>query len=185
MLRINLFLILSAALVAATLILASCGTPPYECSDPLGCIHVSHNGQVVIGTILATSGDQRTLGTSSLINFKQAVAEKDNLFGHSFQLFTYSTDCTEGSAQDAATKSAINQDMAAVIGPTCIDEFAAANQILLNAGIPMLGPVLTSTDALALTKQMLDALQKVAVRMPDDTLYIPRQALFSALNLSR
>jgi branched-chain amino acid transport system substrate-binding protein len=185
MLRIKKLLILPAALAAVILMMASCGTAPYDCSDPLGCLHVSRNGQVVIGTILATSGDQRTLGTSSLINIKQAVTDKDNLFGHSFQLFTYSTDCTAGSAQEAATESTINPDMVALIGPTCIDEVGAASQILLNAGIPILGPVLTSTDASALTKQMLDALQKVTVRMPDGTLYIPRQALLSALNLSR
>ncbi len=127
---------------------------------------------------------RETLGTSSLQNVKQAVAEKDNLYGHSFQLFTYSTDCTPNSAQEAATEFAINPDMSAVVGPTCIDEVSPANQILQSAGIPMLGPVLTSAQAYTLTIQMLAALQKVTVRMPDDSLYIPRQALFSALNLT-
>jgi ABC-type branched-chain amino acid transport systems, periplasmic component len=185
MLRIKQLLTLPAALAAVILMMASCGMARYECSDPLGCLQVSRNGQVVIGAILATSGEQRSLGTSSLINVKQAVTDKDNLFGHSFQLFTYATDCTAGSAHEAATEFAINPDMAAVIGPTCIDEVGAASQILLNAGIPILGPVITSTDASALTKKMLDALQKVTVRMPDGTLYIPRQALLSALNISR
>jgi ABC-type branched-subunit amino acid transport system substrate-binding protein len=185
MLPIKTLPLLFSVLIIINLILASCGPAPYECSDPLGCLHIYSNAQVVIGTILATAGDERALGTSSLQNVKQAVTDKDNLFRHSFQLYTYSTDCTAGSAQEAATEYAINPNMVAVIGPTCIDEVGVANQILLNAGIPLLGPVRNSAQAYELTRQMLNALQQVTVRMPDGTLFIPRQALFSALNLSR
>ena len=174
-----------AVLLVASMMLASCKAAPYECSDPLGCLKISSNGQVLIGALLATSGDQRPLGTSSLENVKKALTEKDNLFTHSIQLITFGTDCTAGSAQTAATEFAIYANMAAVIGPTCREEVAAASPILLNAGIPLIGPVFNSAAAYALATQVLAAIQKVTVRIPDGTLYIPRQALLSALNLSR
>jgi ABC-type branched-subunit amino acid transport system substrate-binding protein len=174
-----------AGLLFVSLMLVSCTAASYECSDPLGCLKISANGQLLIGAMLATSGEQRPLGTSSLVSVNQAITDKDNLFTHSIQLITFGTDCTGGSAQLAATEFSTYKNITAVIGPTCSDELAAAGSILLNAGIPLLGPVLDSSAAFTLTNQLLAAIQKVTVRMPDNTLYIPRQALFSALNLTR
>jgi ABC-type branched-subunit amino acid transport system substrate-binding protein len=176
---------LFAALLFVNLMLVSCTSAQYECSDPLGCLQISAKGQVLIGAMLATSGDQRPLGTSSLASVQQAITDKDNLFTHSIQLITFGTDCTSGSAQTAATEFSIYKNMTAVIGPTCSEELAASSLILLNAGIPLLGPVDNSSAAYTLTIQLLAAIQKVTVRMPDNTLYIPRQALYSALNLTR
>jgi ABC-type branched-subunit amino acid transport system substrate-binding protein len=171
-------------LLIISLLLGACGAAPYECIDPLGCLGISPGSPVVIGTILATSGDQRPAGTASLQNVEKAVADKGKLLGHPIKVLRYATDCSAGSAQVAATEFAINPDLAAVIGPTCTDEVVVAGQILLDAGIPLLGPVLDSRSAYALTNQIFAAIQKVAIQMPDKTIYIPRQALLKALNLS-
>jgi branched-chain amino acid transport system substrate-binding protein len=178
-------LTLPAALVILSLLLVSCGTAAYECTDPLGCLEIPPGSPVVIGAILATNGDQRPLGIASLQSVKQAIEDKADLLGHYIQLINYATDCTAGSAQTGATEFATYADLSAVIGPTCSAEAVSASPVLLDAGIPILGPVTSYASAKILTNQVLAAIQQVAVLMPDKTLYIPRQALLSALNLSR
>ncbi|MGZ6346758.1 MAG: hypothetical protein ACXWNC_04205 [Anaerolineales bacterium] len=176
---------ISAALLLINLLIVSCGPALYDCIDPLGCLEITPGSPVVIGAILATIGEQRPIGTISLLSVEKAVADKGDLLGHSIHLITYGTDCTADSAITGATEFATYTDLSAAIGPTCIDEVNAATPILVDAGIPLLGPAINSTEAYTLTTQVLTAIQKVAVRMPDKTLYIPRQALLSALGLSR
>jgi ABC-type branched-subunit amino acid transport system substrate-binding protein len=175
----------SAALVLISLMIVSCGAASYKCVDPLGCLEITPGSSIVIGAILATSGEQRSVGSASLQSVEKAVADKGTLLGHPIHLINYGTDCTAGSAIAGATEFATYTDLTAAIGPTCSDEAIAATPILADAGIPLLGPAINSSTAYALTTRVLTAIQQVAVRMPDKTLYIPRQALFSALGLSR
>jgi ABC-type branched-subunit amino acid transport system substrate-binding protein len=173
----------SAALLILTLLMVSCSAAPYECVDPLGCLEIPPGSPVVIGTILATIGEQIPAGTESLKRIQEAVADKDELLGHPIQLIRYGTDCTGGSAQIAATELATYPDLSVVIGPTCVGEEIVAGSILLNAGIPLLSPVPDSATAYSLTNQVFAAIKQVAVQMQDKTLYIPRQALLVALQL--
>ena len=173
----------SVALLTISLLLVSCGAAPYECTDPLGCLEISPGNPVVIGTILATIGEQGLAGTESLKSVEKAVADKVELLGHPIQLLRYGTDCTADSARVAATEFAIYSDLSAVIGPICTGEAVVAAPILLNAGIPLLSPVPYSVAAYALTNQVFAAIEQVAVQMPDKTLYIPRQALLDAFHL--
>jgi hypothetical protein len=176
-------LIAISTLLTINLLLISCNGATYVCTDPLGCLKISPGSPIVIGAILATSGEQRSVGTASLLYLEKAVADINILFGHPIQLLRYGTECSAGSAQVAATEFATYTDLTAVIGPTCIDEMKIAGQILLSAGIPMLGPVPDSAAAYAITNRLLAAIEKVGVQMPDRTVYIPRQALLKVLNL--
>ena len=167
-----------------SLLLASCGAAPYECTDPLGCLEISSGSPLVIGTLLATYGEQNPVGIKSLASVEKAVADQDELLGHPIQLIRIGTDCTSDSARSAATEFATNPDLSAVIGPTCAGEADVAGPILLDAGIPLLGPVPDPVVAFELTNQVFAALQQVAVQAQDKILYIPRQALLDALHLS-
>jgi ABC-type branched-subunit amino acid transport system substrate-binding protein len=174
----------TAALLTISLLLVSCGAAPYKCTDPLGCLEISPDSPVVIGTILATMGERGPGGTESLMGVEKAVAGKDELLGHPIQILRYGTDCTADSARVAATEFAANPDLSAVIGPTCTDEAVVAGPILLDAGIPQLSPVPDPVAAYDLANQVFAAIEQVAVQTPDKILYIPRQALFDALHLS-
>jgi ABC-type branched-subunit amino acid transport system substrate-binding protein len=173
----------TATLLTLSLLLISCGAAPYECTDPLGCLEISPGSPVVIGTILATTGQNGPAGTEALQSLEKAVADKDELLGHPIQLLRYGTDCTADSARAAATEFAIYPDLSAVIGPTCTDEAVVAGPILINAGIPLLSPVPNSVAAYELANQVFTAIEQVAVQMPDKVLYIPRQALLDELHL--
>jgi ABC-type branched-subunit amino acid transport system substrate-binding protein len=173
----------TVTLLTISLLLVSCGGVSYQCTDPLGCLEISPSSPVVIGTILATNGEQGPAGTEALQSVEKAMADKDELLGHPIQLDRYGTDCTADSARVAATEFATYTDLSAVIGPTCTDETVVASPILLNAGIPLLSPVPNSVAASEMGNQVFAAIEQVAVQMPDQTLYIPRQALLNALHL--
>ena len=172
------------ALLTINLLLASCKTAHFQCTDPLGCLEIPPDSAVVIGVILATSGQNGPVGLESLQLVEEKVEAKDMLLGHRIKLFHYGTDCTADSARTAATEFATYTDLSAVIGPTCTGESVVAGPILKDAGIPLLGPVANSETALVLVNQVFIAIEQVAVKMPDKTLFIPRQALFDALQPS-
>ena len=172
-----------ALLLTISLLLASCGAAPYECTDPLGCLEISPDSPVVIGTILATSGQNGPAGTEAVQSVEKAVTDKDEILGHPIKLIRYGTDCTADSARAAATEFATYSDLSAVIGPTCTGVADIAGSILLNAGIPLLSPVPDSAAAYDMANQIFAAIEQVTIQMPDKTLYIPRQALLDALHL--
>ncbi len=162
---------------------AACSRTETQCTDPLGCLEIPPKGKIVIGTILATTGDQGLIGTASLAAI-QGWAGNHTLLGHPVRVDRQGTDCTVASARVAATELAIDPGMTAVIGPTCEEEKQVAQPILLDAGIPLLSPVPNAAIATQLTQQVLEAIQQVAVQEPDGTLSIPRQALIEALSVS-
>ena len=172
----------TAALLAIGLLLVSCDAAQYQCLDPLGCLEIPPGSPIVIGAILATNGEQGSVGMEALQSVEQAVEDKDELLGHPIQLMRYGTDCTADSARAAATTFATAPDLLAVIGPTCTSETVAANLILLNAGIPTLSPVPSSLAAYDLADQAFAAIERIAVQTPGKTLFIPRQALLDAMH---
>jgi ABC-type branched-subunit amino acid transport system substrate-binding protein len=174
----------SFALLTISLMMASCGAGPYECTDPLGCVDISPGSPIVIGTLLATSGEQSSSGRKALEIVEMVIAEKEELLGHPIQLQKYATDCTTESARTAATDLARNPVLIAVIGPTCTDEVIVATPILQSAGIPSLSPVSNSIAAKTMTNQVISAIEQVVIQMPDNTLFIPRYALINALHIS-
>lgn len=171
-------------MLAFSLLMVSCAAPPYECTDPLGCLEIPPGSPVAIGTILATNGEMGPVGTESLQRVQKVLTEKDILLDHPIRLYRYGTDCTTDSARDAATEFATYPDLAAVIGPTCTDEAMIVIPIFLDAGIPLVGPVPDAESAFEMTERVLAAIGQVAIRMPDETLIIPRQALIDELHLS-
>ncbi len=164
------------------LLLGSCATPEYACNDPLGCLEIPSGSPIVIGAIFATSGEQNRTGAESLRSVENIIAEHGEIFGHSLHLIKYGTDCTPDSARAGATEFATNPNLSAVIGPTCTDEAGVARTILLEAGIPILGPVPDPLTATEITNRIIAAIKDVIVQGPGEILYIPRQSLIDELN---
>ena len=174
----------SAALLVFSLLLVTCTASQYECTDPLGCLEISPGSPVIIGAIVATSGEMNLIGTKSLQAVEKTLADKDELLGHPLHLEKYGTDCTEESARIAATEFATYPDLSAAIGPTCSVEAKVAFSIMSYAGIPLVGPVPDPMAASDLTSRILSAIEHVAVQTTNKILFIPRQALLDELGLS-
>lgn len=171
-----------ASLLMLGLFLASCGGATYKCTDLMGCLEIPPGSPLVIGVILAHTGEYAISGTDILENVEQAIADKGDIFGHPIELIQHTTDCTPESAQIAALELATHSDLVAVIGPTCAAETEIAVPILINAGIAMLSPTPDPVTAYDLTNQALYEIEQTAVLQQDQTLYIPRQALLETIN---
>jgi ABC-type branched-subunit amino acid transport system substrate-binding protein len=172
----------TAVFLTISLLLASCSEASYKCTDPLGCLEISPGSPVIIGTILATNGQKGSIGTASLQSIQKATANR-KLLGHPIALDSYVTDCSAESARTAATNLAIDPGVLAIIGPTCADETLVALPILSDAGIFPLSPVPDAAAAGQLTNQIITTVERVAIQR-GGVLYIPRQVLYDALNIS-
>jgi ABC-type branched-subunit amino acid transport system substrate-binding protein len=175
----------SLVLLMISLLAAACSASPAPCSDPLGCVEIPPESPLVIGALLANTGDYLSAGMEALAGIESALEKKGDLLGHPIQLIHTGTDCTAESARLAAVKFALVADLTAVIAPTCSAEFTLAGSILADAGIPLVEPIFTSpSTARELTDQVLSALEQVALQGADGSISIPRQALFEVISPS-
>jgi branched-chain amino acid transport system substrate-binding protein len=117
---------------------------PYRCTDALGCVEIGKGDHVVIGSLVATSGDYASIGIDAQRGVALAIKNQGDLLGHPIFLVTEETDCTEKGVRSAATSLIMYAQLLAVIGPTCAVEMAAAGEILTAAGILTISPSGTS-----------------------------------------
>jgi branched-chain amino acid transport system substrate-binding protein len=125
-----------------TALLSACAAihRPYRCTDPLGCLEIPPGGPVIIGTLLATSGDYATAGVDSQRAIALAISNQGLIHGHGISLFRQGTDCSAQNAGPAATMLSLVAQMVAVIGPTCSEEVQNAVPILTNSGQVVISP---------------------------------------------
>jgi len=179
--RIRLF----AILLVPSLVLISCSIAPYKCTDPLGCLEIPAGSPVRIGAILATDGPMHQVGTACMDGIVYVIKNKKTVLGHVIELEQYSTDGTPESAVTSATEMATDPTLLAVIGPSLNGEELVTSPILSEAGIVSLSPVPDPLTAINMTNQIIAAIVQVSIIRPDNTLIVPRQALWTALIPSR
>ncbi len=172
-----LFLLFSLGLTA-------CSAASYQCTDPLGCLEIPPGSPLVIGTLLASAGEQAADGEAALAAVQQALDETGELLGHPLEIDEWDTDCSVEDARRAATSLALSPDVAAVIGPTCARQYEEATSILGDAGLALLDPAPGPSAAAERTRGLLAAIEQVAVSDADGTLHIPRQSLLEALQIN-
>ena len=156
------------------LVLASCRSVSYQCTDPLGCLEVPAGEPVVIGALVTVFGRPGAAGLQFLEEIRSAIKEQDQILGHEIDLAWQGDDCSSENAGLAATQLARTPDLLAVIGPTCESDAQTILPIFNDAGIPLLPPSSSGSDAFRL---LVSGIEKVAVRQPGDTLIIPLTAL--------
>ncbi len=133
----------------ACLLLVGCSTGfrPYTCRDPLGCLDIPPGQPILIGTLLATSGEFASFGIDAQRGIELAAAQQDQIDGHDIFLYQEGTDCTEKSARAAAISLASLPHLAGVIGPICTEEVPSAAQIFSSAGLVLISPASASNPA--------------------------------------
>ena len=168
-----------AALLTVSLLLVSCGAAPYRCADPLGCLEISPGSPIIIGAILPIYGSQGETGLQDLDALKAAIAETGPILGHAFELNWEGTDCSEENAALAATRLALISGLLAVIGSTCAADVSTAAPILADAGLPLIIPSTSTTQAF---QQLVRAIEQTAIEQSDDMLILPRTTLQQTLS---
>jgi ABC-type branched-subunit amino acid transport system substrate-binding protein len=176
---------MSRGIVIANLLIiwmAACSRAPRPCTDRMGCLEIPPDRPIVIGVILADTQEYSLTSQNFLASIQQALTNKGELFGHSFELVKLGTDCSPEDTLSAALEFTARQDMVAVIAPACLEAAQPSIPFLINAGITFLSPAPDPASAYTLTEQALAKIEQVSILQADRSLYVPRIALLEAVN---
>lgn len=141
-----------ALLLFAAVLPAGCapGSPPFECTDAIGCVDILPGEPVKIGVIQALSGDMAPQGRQEHQCVELAVTGRDNeLLGHPIVLESADSLCSGEGGTTAALKIAADRQIVGIVGPTCSGAAATALDVVSKAGLTMISsssssPSLTS-----------------------------------------
>src|SRR5689334_9871968 len=106
-----------ALLLISSLVLAACrpSTPPFTCTDTIGCLTIAPGAPVHIAYAMVISGANETLGIDSRRGIEIAIDDKQGtLLGHPIQLSGVDTLCTGPGGQAAAATLAADQNIAGI-----------------------------------------------------------------------
>jgi branched-chain amino acid transport system substrate-binding protein len=118
-----------ALLLIGSMALAACrpSSPPFVCSDSIGCLTVAPGAPIHLAYAMVISGANETLGVDSRRGIEIAIDDKNGtLLGHPLQLSGVDTLCSAVGGQAAAATLAADQTIAA--------------PILSDAGFTMISP---------------------------------------------
>jgi branched-chain amino acid transport system substrate-binding protein len=122
--------------------MAACGpqTPPFECTDAIGCVDIPAGDPIRIGYALVISGPNETLGVDSRRGVEIAIDHKGEVLGHSVELVGEDALCSAEGGQTALTKLAADPSLIGVIGTNCSSAGEPASRIASDAGMVLISP---------------------------------------------
>ncbi len=144
--------LLCTSLVILTVLLSSCAKqePPFECTDPLGCVDLPPEAPIRIGVLQALSGKIASLGREQVRGIELAVEKRGGkALGRSILLQIENTGCSGEGGANAALKLIADPMIPAIIGTTCSGAARTASRAMSEAGLTMISgnnsaPYLTS-----------------------------------------
>jgi len=115
--------------------------PSTVCSaDQFGCVKYGPSDPINLGTSLAITGPNSSLGLDSQYGVKVAIALRGKVAGHDVK----ETDTDDGCSADGGTASAnqlkADPTIVAVVGTSCSSAGVKAAEILSQAGIMLVSP---------------------------------------------
>jgi branched-chain amino acid transport system substrate-binding protein len=131
---------LLATLIVSSVLLAACGGPAYECTDPLGCVDVAPGDPVRIASALVISGPNTDLGTDSQYGVEIAIDFKEELLGHPIELQAEDDGCSAEGGQTAGQKIVSDPSIVAVVGTSCSGAGVPMSKVISDAGYVMVSP---------------------------------------------
>ena len=137
---------LLALFVVASMLLAACGAPKYECTDPIGCVDVAPGEPIHLAYAMVISGPDETLGIDSRNGLDVAIALKGQVLGHDIQLTGEDDGCSAEGGQAAGTKLAADPTIVAVFGTSCSSAARVAVPLLSQAGFVIISSSNTAPD---------------------------------------
>jgi branched-chain amino acid transport system substrate-binding protein len=135
-------------LILAGLVLAACGGPEYECTDPLGCVTYAPDDPIRIASALVISGPDSQLGLDSQYGIEIAMDFKGEVLGHPVELQAEDDGCNAEGGQAAGQKIVSDPSIVAVVGTSCSGAGVPMSKVVSEAGYLMVSP---SNTAPALT----------------------------------
>lgn len=129
------------------------------CTDKVGCVTVKKGDPIQLGTLLAITGDNSSLGLDSQHGAVLGVDYLDGkldgkagqIAGHDVKWQNEDDGCSADGGQSGGRNLAANKDIVAVIGTSCSSAaLGVADKIFNDVGVPLIspsntGPALTGT----------------------------------------
>jgi len=126
------------------------GAQAADCNaDQFGCLTIGSGEPIKVGTLLAITGDSRSLGVDSQRGVVLAVDNLDGkldgkpgqLMGHNVELVNTDETCSKAGGQSGATKLAADPKLLSVIGTSCSSAaLGVADTIFSKKGILLVSP---------------------------------------------
>ncbi len=162
-------LLLTSALVIASVLLAACGPAAateapapaapgatsaapaapaaFTCTDKIGCVTIAPTDPIHIAYLLVVSGPNETLGVDSRNGIEIAIDDLGGkILNHDIKFDGEDGGCSAEGGQTAGTKLAADTTIVAVIGTSCSSEARAAEPLLSKAGFVTISPSNTAPD---------------------------------------
>lgn len=166
------------ALLVLCLLISSCNSKVYECTDHMGCLEIPAGEPVVIGALVTVFGRQGAAGLQMLDDIRSAIKNQDQILGHDIELTWQGDDCSREDANLSATQLVRTPDLLIVIGPTCEADAQTVLPIFEAAGLPVLSPSSSGIDTF---QRLVKGIEQVAVQKPAGMLIIPLSILQQAI----
>lgn len=138
------FLIVVSLLVFASIVLAACGSAPYECPDELGCVTYAGGEPVRIASALVITGANADLGLDSQYGVEIAIDFKGQILGHDIELQAEDDGCSAEGGQAAGQKIVSDPSILAIVGTSCSGAGVPMSTVVSEAGYAMVSPSNTS-----------------------------------------
>ena len=151
----QLFFNILSLLLFASILLTACqpGTPPFECTDAIGCVDITPGEPIKIGALQVLSGEVAPYGIEQVQSIESALADRGGeLLGHPIELQSEDSLCSGEGGTTAALKIVADSQIVAIIGTTCSGAAVTAGKVMSEAGLVMVSasntaPPLTAVGA--------------------------------------
>lgn len=131
-------------LLPAVCLLIACkpAAPPFECTDPIGCVTILPGEPIKLGVIHDLTGGGAVYGLEHVKVFELAVAEREGrLLGHPIELQIQDEECTAEGGANAALRIIADPQVIGIFGTTCSSAAGAAAKIMTEVGLVMISGV--------------------------------------------
>ena len=124
--------------------------PPFQCTDPLGCVSIQPGKPIKIGILQALTGEVASLGMAQVQGIELAIDDHNGkVLGRPLALQTEDSRCSGEGGANAALKVIADPQTVAILGTTCSSEARTAAAAMSEAGLTMISgnnsaPFLTS-----------------------------------------
>lgn len=114
-------------------------SPPFVCSDEIGCVTITPKQPVRIGVIQDLSGSAVSYGMDQLRGIQLAIGKHGNkLLRHPIELQLEDEKCSAAGGSVAANKLVTDPQVVAILGTTCSGSAVTASKVMSNAGLVMI-----------------------------------------------
>jgi branched-chain amino acid transport system substrate-binding protein len=150
------FHLMMALVVFIPGLLTACqpATPPFECTDAIGCVDIAPGQPIEIGALLFLSVDPASIGKRYEQVIELAFSDRGNLLlGHPLKVQSEDEGCTAEKGGATVFKILTNTKIVAIIGPICTRPAVVVSEIMSDAGLVMVSPSNTAPSLTSLGGQ--------------------------------